>query len=73
MNNETVNNLINNYATELGNLHSNLVIERANNQALQTQLDKANQELKELKDKQDADKQDTDKQDTNKQDTTKED
>ncbi|MGS6025299.1 hypothetical protein [Limosilactobacillus fermentum] len=73
MNNETVNNLINNYAIELGDLHSNLVIERANNKALQTQLDKANQELKELKDKQDADKQDTDKQDTNKQDTTKED
>ena len=73
MNNETVNNLINNYATELGNLHSSLVIERANNQALQTQLDKANQELKELKDKQDANKQEADKQDANKQDTTKED
>ena len=68
MNNETVNNLINNYATELGNLHSNLVIERANNQALQTQLDKANQELKELKDTQDADKQDANKQDTTKED-----
>ncbi|MEK1326859.1 hypothetical protein HCY71_07280 [Limosilactobacillus fermentum] len=68
MNNETVNNLINNYATELGNLHSNLVIERANNQALQTQLDKANQELKELKDKQEADKQDANKQDTTKED-----
>lgn len=73
MNNETVNNLINNYATELGNLHSNLVIERANNQALQTQLDKAKQELKELKDKQDADKQEANKQEANKQDTTKED
>lgn len=68
MNNETVNNLINNYATELGNLHSKLVIERANNQALQTQLDKAKQELKELKDKQDADKQDANKQDTTKED-----
>lgn len=68
MNNETVNNLINNYATELGNLHSNLVIERANNQALQTQLDKAKQELKELKDKQDADKQEANKQDTTKED-----
>lgn len=63
MNNETVNNLINDYAIELGNLHSNLVIERANNRALRTQLDKANQELKELKDKQDADKQDTTKED----------
>ncbi|MEN2245255.1 hypothetical protein [Limosilactobacillus fermentum] len=68
MNNETVNNLINDYAIELGNLHSNLVIERANNRALRTQLDKANQELKELKDKQDADKQDADKQDTTKED-----
>lgn len=63
MNNETVNNLINNYAIELGTLHSNLVIERANNKALRMQLDKANQELKELKDKQDADKQDTTKED----------
>lgn len=63
MNNETVNNLINDYAIELGNLHSNLVIERANNRALRTQLDKANQELKELKDKQDTDKQDTTKED----------
>lgn len=68
MNNETVNNLINDYAIELGNLHSNLVIERANNQALQTQLDKAKQELKELKDKQDADKQEANKQDTTKED-----
>lgn len=58
MNNETVNNLINNYAIELGDLHSSLVIERANNKALQTQLDKANQELKELKDKQDTTKED---------------
>lgn len=63
MNNETVNNLINDYAIELGTLHSNLVIERANNRALRTQLDKANQELKELKDKQDTDKQDTTKED----------
>lgn len=63
MNNETVNNLINNYAIELGTLHSNLVIERANNRALRTQLDKANQELKELKDKQDTNKQDTTKED----------
>lgn len=63
MNNETANNLINDYAIELGNLHSNLVIERANNRALRTQLDKANQELKELKDKQDAEKQDTTKED----------
>lgn len=61
MNNETVNNLINDYAIELGNLHSNLVIERANNRALRTQLDKAKQELKELKDKQDTDKQGTTK------------
>lgn len=58
MNNETVNNLINDYAIELGNLHSNLVIERANNRALRTQLDKAKQELKELKDKQDTTKED---------------
>ena len=63
MDNETVQNLVNDYAIELGTLHSNLVIERANNRSLQTQLDKANQELKELKDKQDADKQDTTKED----------
>ena len=56
-------NLVNDYAIELGTLHSNLVIERANNRALRTQLDKANQELKELKDKQDTDKQDTTKED----------
>ena len=43
---------MNEYASELGVLHSNLVIERSNNRALQAQLDKANQELKELKDKQ---------------------
>lgn len=63
MDNETVQNLVNDYAIELGTLHSNLVIERANNKALRTQLDKANQELKELKDKQGADKQDTTKED----------
>lgn len=63
MDNETVQNLVNDYAIELGTLHSNLVIERANNRSLRTQLDKANQELKELKDKQDADKQDTTKED----------
>ncbi|WP_262336401.1 hypothetical protein [Limosilactobacillus fermentum] len=58
-----IQNLVNDYASELGVLHSNLVIERANNRTLQTQLDKANQELKELKDKQDTDKQDTTKED----------
>lgn len=58
MDNETVQNLVNDYAIELGTLHSNLVIERANNRALRTQLDKANQELKELKDKQDTTKED---------------
>lgn len=63
MDKETVQNLVNDYASELGVLHSNLVIERANNKALQTQLDKANQELKELKDKQDTNKQDTTKED----------
>lgn len=63
MNNEMMQNLVNDYASELGVLHSNLVIERANNRALQAQLDKANQELKELKDKQDTDKQDTTKED----------
>ncbi len=63
MNNEAMQNLVNDYASELGVLHSNLVIERANNRALQAQLDKANQELKELKDKQDTDKQDTTKED----------
>ena len=68
MNNEAIQNLVNDFASELGVLHSNLVIERANNRALQAQLDKANQELKELKDKQDTDKQDTDKQDTTKED-----
>lgn len=63
MDNETVQNLVNDYAIELGTLHSNLVIERANNRALRTQLDKANQELKEIKDKQDTGKQDTTKED----------
>lgn len=63
MDNEAIQNLVNDYASELGVLHSNLVIERANNRTLQTQLDKANQELKELKDKQDTDKQDTTKED----------
>ncbi|MEF2721393.1 MAG: hypothetical protein U0N35_02220 [Limosilactobacillus fermentum] len=63
MNNEVTQNLVNEYASELGVLHSNLVIERSNNRALQAQLDKANQELKELKDKQDTDKQDTTKED----------
>lgn len=63
MNNEVMQNLVNSYASELGVLHSNLVIERVNNRALMAQLDKANQELKELKDKQDTDKQDTTKED----------
>lgn len=63
MNNELMQNLVNDYASELGVLHSNLVIERANNRALKAQLDKANQELKELKDKQGTDKQDTTKED----------
>ncbi|MCT3429461.1 hypothetical protein EFQ32_00960 [Limosilactobacillus fermentum] len=63
MDNEMIQNLVNDYAIELGNLHSNLVIERANNRSLQAQLDKAKQELKELKDKQDTDKQDTTKED----------
>lgn len=63
MDNEAIQNLVNYYASELGVLHSNLVIERANNRALKTQLDKAKQELKELKDKQDTDKQDTTKED----------
>ena len=63
MDNESIQNLVNDYASELGVLHSNLVIERANNRTLQAQLDKANQELKELKDKQDTDKQDTTKED----------
>lgn len=63
MDNEAMQNLVNDYASELGVLHSNLVIERANNRTLRTQLDKARQELKELKDKQDTDKQDTTKED----------
>lgn len=63
MDNETIQNLVNDYAIELGTLHSNLVIERANNKTLRTQLDKAKQELKELKDKQGADKQGTTKED----------
>lgn len=58
MNNETMQNLVNDYASELGVLHSNLVIERANNRALKAQLDKENQELKELKDKQAEAKED---------------
>ena len=63
MDNEAMQNLVNDYASELGVLHSNLVIERANNRTLQAQLDKANQELKELKDKQDTEKQGTTKED----------
>lgn len=63
MDNETIQNLVNDYAIELGTLHSNLVIERANNKALRTQLDKAKQELNELKDQQGADKQGTTKED----------
>lgn len=58
MDNEAMQNLVNEYASELGVLHSNLVIERANNRTLQSQLDKAKQELKELKDKQDTTKED---------------
>lgn len=58
MDNEAIQSLVNDYASELGVLHSNLVIERANNRTLQTQLDKAKQELKELKDKQDTTKED---------------
>ena len=63
MDNESIQNLVNDYASELGVLHSNLVIERANNRTLQAQLDKAKQELKELKDKQGTDKQDATKED----------
>lgn len=58
MDNEAMQNLVNDFASELGVLHSNLVIERANNRTLITQLDKARQELKELKDKQDTTKED---------------
>lgn len=58
MDNEAIQNLVNDYASELGVLHSNLVIERSNNRSLQAQLDKANQELKELKDKQAETKED---------------
>ncbi len=58
MDNEAIQRLVNDYASELGVLHSNLVIERANNRTLQSQLDKAKQELKELKDKQDTTKED---------------
>ena len=57
MDNAAVQSLVNDYAIELGTLHSNLVIERANNRSLQAQLDKAQQELKELKDKQDTTKE----------------
>ena len=57
MDNDTVQNLVNDYSLELGTLNSNLVIERTNNRALQKQLDKAKQELKELKDKQDTTKE----------------
>ncbi|WP_347975330.1 hypothetical protein [Limosilactobacillus fermentum] len=63
MTNEELQNLVNDYASELGALHSNLVLERANRRALMARLDKANQELKELKDKQGAEKQDTTKED----------
>ena len=58
MTNEELQNLVNEYAMELGQLHSNMVIERSQRKALQAQLDKANQELKELKDKQDTAKED---------------
>ena len=58
MTNEELQNLVNDYASELGALHSNLVLERANSRALMAQLDKVNQELKELKDKQDTTKED---------------
>ena len=58
MNNEAMQSLVNDYASELGVLHSNLVLERANSRALKAQLDKANQELKELKDKQAEAKED---------------
>ncbi|MGR5572589.1 hypothetical protein ACP5WV_06040 [Limosilactobacillus fermentum] len=62
MDNKAMQNLVNEYASELGVLHSNLVIERSNNRSLQAQLDKANQELKELlkelKDKQAETKED---------------
>ena len=62
MDKQTMQNLVNEYASELGVLHSNLVIERSNNRSLQAQLDKANQELKELlkelKDKQAETKED---------------
>ena len=58
MTNEELQNLVNDYASELGALHSNLVLERANTRALKAQLDKVNQELKELKDKQDTTKED---------------
>ncbi len=61
MTNEELQNIVNDYASELGVLHSNLVLERANSRALKAQLDKAQQELKELKDKQETDKQDTTK------------
>ena len=57
MDNEAIQSLVNDYALELGTLHSNLVIERANNRTLQKQLDKAKQELKELKDKKDTTKE----------------
>ena len=57
MDNEAIQNLVNDYASELGALHSNLVLERANTRALKAQLEKANQELKELKDKQDTTKE----------------
>lgn len=63
MDNEMIQSLVNDYAIELGTLHSNLVIERANNRSLQNQLDKAKQELKELQGKQDTDKQDATKED----------
>lgn len=63
MDNEAIQNLVNDYATELGVLHSNLVIERSNNRTLQNQLDKANKELQELKDKQVTNKQDATKED----------
>ena len=58
MTNEELQNLVNDYASELGALHSNLVLERANRRALMAQLDKVNQELKELKDKQAETKED---------------
>lgn len=52
MTNEELQNLVNEYAMELGQVHSNLVIERSQRKKLRAELDRTKKELEELKSKQ---------------------